>query len=412
MSLRLRCRSCQATFVTSKDQVGQPVECPKCGASQVVPRPKPVAEGESDVESGPALKRIKAPTAAPPADKSSVFIAKKKKKGQGEDESEGSGKGLWVALILVMVLVVGAAVGWPAFRKWLNPRPDTDIEGAAYDYLMALKEGDEIAINRLGVVQEPPAIRSFRDLKRDKGRDAQTKGEFKPIGRLHKAIEMKFVYDPGSGRFALKDPLGPAAETLDAFHDAKSKAEKDKTYEKMASGDPEEQMQAATDFGGVFSKLADGILNPKNLIPSYKMLVQGAKPPLTGSEYALAMDYATHREAWDGLLKRPFPTLKADGPFVYQKAEVTAQVKDKLGSSGDPPITLRLKLVRFQMDAIDTSWKIVSARRITPGTPDLPEDEEGPEPEISPEPAKPSPGEIPAIPSLTPEGVPSDIIPK
>ena len=41
MSLRLRCRSCQAAFVTSDDQAGQTVDCPKCGAAQVVPRPKP-----------------------------------------------------------------------------------------------------------------------------------------------------------------------------------------------------------------------------------------------------------------------------------------------------------------------------------------------------------------------------------
>jgi DNA-directed RNA polymerase subunit RPC12/RpoP len=412
MSLRVRCRSCQAAFVTSKDQVGQQVECPKCGASQVVPKPRPAAptDPNSEVEAGPALKRIKAPTAAPAADKS-VFIAKKKK-AKGQEESDGSGKGLWIALGLVVALVVVGAVGWPAFQKWLNPRPDGMVEGAAYDYLMALKEGDESKIAKLGVVQEPPAIRSFTDLKRDKPRDSQAKGEFKPISRLHKAIEKKFIYDQATGRFTPKDPLGPAAETLDALHDAKAKAEKDKTYEKMASGDPEEQMQAAIDFGTVFSKLSDGILNPKNLIPSYKMLVQGAKPPLTGEELALALDYASHREAWDGLLKRPFPTLKADGPFVYEKAEVTAQVKDKLGSSGDPPLTLRLKLVRFRMDAINTGWKVVSARRITPGTPDLPEDEDGPEPEISPQPAKPSPGDLPASPGLIPEGLPTDIIPK
>jgi DNA-directed RNA polymerase subunit RPC12/RpoP len=412
MSLRLRCRSCQAAFVTSKDQVGQPVECPKCGASQVVPKPKPAAPADPDayVESGPALQRIKAVAPTAP-DKSSVFIAKKKK-SKAQDESEGSGKGLWVALGLAVALLVVGIVGWPAFRKWLNPRPDGMVEGAAYDYLMALKEGDETLINKLGVVQEPPSIRSFRDLKRDKPRDAQTKGEFKPIARLHKAIEKKFTYDPNTGRFMLKDPLGPAAETLDALHDAKAKNEQNKVYEKMASGDPNESMDATIEFAGVFAKLSDGILNPKNLIPSYKQLVQGAKPPLTGNELALALDYASHREAWDGLLKRPFPTLKSDGKFVYDKAEVLAQVQDKLGSSGDPPVTLRLKLVRFQMDGINTGWKVVSARRLTPGTPDLPEDEDGPEPEISPEPAKPSPGDIKLPPGLNTEGIPTDILPK
>jgi hypothetical protein len=379
----------------------------------VVPRPRPVAEAESDVEAGPALKRIKAPTAAPPAEKS-IFMAKPKKKktGSDKDDSDGSGKGLWIALGLVVALVVVGVVGWPAFRKWLNPRPESPVEGAAYDYLMAMKENDEAALNRLGVVKEPPAIRSFREIKRDKERNAQSKGEFKLIARLHRAIEKKFVYDPAIGRFTPKDPLGTAAAVLDAGHEAKAKAEKDKTYEKMASGDPNEAMDAAIEFGGIYAKLADGVLNPKNLIPTYKMLVQGAKPPLEGEELALAMDYANHREAWDGLLKRPFPTLKADGPFVYQKAEVTTQVQDKLGSSGDPPVTLRLKLVRFQMDAIDTGWKVVSARRIIPGAPEVPEDEETPEPEKTPEPAKPSPGDVPAIPGLNPDAPSTDTVPK
>ena len=273
---------------------------------------------------------------------------------------------------------------------------------------MALKQGDEAQVARLGVVEEPPAIRSFRDLKRDKPRDSQTKGSFKPISRLHKSIEKKFVYDARTGRFTPKDPLGPAAETLDALHDAKAKAEKDKTYEKMASGDPEEAMQAAIDFGGVFAKLSDGVLNPKRLIPSYKMLVQGAKPPLEGAELALALDYARHRESWDGLLKRPFPTIKADGPFVLEQAEVTTQVQDRLGSSGEAPTTLRLKLVRFRLDAIDTQWKVVSARRIQPGVPDEPVDEDGPEPDVTPAPVKPSPGEVPASPGLNLDGLLAD----
>jgi hypothetical protein len=199
-----------------------------------------------------------------------------------------------------------------------------------------------------------------------------------------------------------------AAEVLDAGHEAKAKFEKEKTYEKMASGDPEEAMDAAIKFGEVFAKLSEG-LTPKKLIPSYKMLVQGAKPPLPENEMALAMDYARHRESWDALLKRPFPTIKTGDKYFFEKAEVTAQVTDKLASSGDPPTTLRLKLVRFRLEAIDTQWKVVSARRITPGTPDQPEDEEGPDPEISPEPARPSPGDLKLPTDLKIEGLPVDI---
>jgi DNA-directed RNA polymerase subunit RPC12/RpoP len=417
MSLRLRCRSCQAAFVTSDDQAGQPVDCPKCGTSQVAPKAKPAASSASSedgeyVESGPALSRIKgtAPVVAP-APKSSVFIAKdKNKKGK---ESGKSQKGLYAGVLGGLFLIVVGVIAWPAIRDWLDPRPRTMVEAAAYDYLKALKDGDEAAVKRIGVVEDPPGIRKFSNIRREKERDSRLNGNFKTIGKLHRSIEKQFTYDPSIGRFTPKNPLGPAAETLDALHAAKEKAEKNKTYEKMASGDPDESMDATFSFFGDIAKLSDGILSPKRLIPSYKMLIQGAKPPLTGNELALAMDYATHREAWDKLLGRPFPTIKSDGPFAFDRSEVLATVQDKLGSAGDPPVTLRLKLVRFQMDGIDTKWRVVSARRVIPGQPDAPEDEDGPEPQITPEPEKPSPGDAPAIPKdLIPNGVPADLLPK
>ena len=41
------------------------------------------------------------------------------------------------------------------------------------------------------------------------------------------------------------------------------------------------------------------------------------------------------------LLKRPFPTLKADGPFRFERARGDGQVRDRLASLGDPPTALR-----------------------------------------------------------------------
>lgn len=382
MSLRLRCQSCQAAFVTSADQAGQAVACPKCGAEQVATAP---TAGPADP---PPLARMKGPAApSTPAARSSVFVPKEK----------GEKKRSWVRISFALILVV--LVGGVAIVSRSPSRPRGPVEEAANAYLQALKDGDAAAAARIGAVEEPPAIRSFRDLARDKTRDSQSRGTFAPIAALHRQIEKKYTYDAGSGRFLPKDPLGPAAETLDALHAAKEKNEKEGIYKKMASGDPEEQMQAAIDFGGTFSRLSEGILSPRKLIPSYKMLVRDARPPLADAEKALALDYARHREIWDVLLKRPFPTLKADGPFVFEKAEVTARVMDKLGSSGDPPTTVRLKLVRFRMDAIDTGWRVVSARRVVPGAPDDPQDEDGPDPDAPADPPSSSPG-------LIPEGTP------
>ena len=46
---------------------------------------------------------------------------------------------------------------------------------------------------------------------------------------------------------------------------------------------------------------------------------------------------------WSALLKRSFHTLKADGPFIFERAEVNATATDRLASSGDPPTRLRLR---------------------------------------------------------------------
>src|SRR5262249_30274180 len=150
--------------VTSDDQAGQTVECPKCGAEQVAPRPKPAASADP-----PPLQRMKPPTPqAAAAAKGNVFVPNAPK------EPKKSRTGLCLGLILTPLAIAVGVVAWPAIRDWLDPRPKTMVEGAAYDYLTALAKGDDAAAAKVGVVQDPPAIRSFRDLKRDKPRDIKT----------------------------------------------------------------------------------------------------------------------------------------------------------------------------------------------------------------------------------------------
>jgi hypothetical protein len=61
---------------------------------------------------------------------------------------------------------------------------------------------------------------------------------------------------------------------------------------------------------------------------------------------------------------------------------VTASVVDSLASAGDPPTTLRLTLTRFQLEGIDTGWRVTATRRAGAKEP-------APVPETPP----PSPGE-------------------
>jgi hypothetical protein len=270
---------------------------------------------------------------------------------------------------LLAIAAVGSVVVmvyWPRFKP-RPPRGVDAVEKAAGAYLDALVRQDEEATGRLGTVEEPPAIASYRDAYHQKPRDRIIKGSFAPLAGLHRRIEGEFTYDSAAGRFTPKNQLGIAGETLDALHAAKDEAEKSDMYKKMQSGDPNDIFDAAEQYGKVFENLAKNVLAPKRILPTYKMLVESSKPPLSDDAKALALAVAEDPKQWDALLKRPFWTLKPDGPFVYEEAEVTATARDKLASLGDPPSRLRLKLVRFQLETIDTGWKVVSARRVQPG---------------------------------------------
>jgi hypothetical protein len=278
------------------------------------------------------------------------------------------------ALGLLSIMAI-AAVLFMVYRPRLKPHQPDAVESAAGAYLDALVRQDDEAIQRLGTVEEPPAIRSHRDLSHRKASDRQTRGSFAPLASFHKRIEDEYTYDATAGRFTPNNAMGIAAETLDALHAAKDSAEKSGLYQKMQSGDPNDLFDAAEQMASATSslaKLSEGILSPKRLVPTYKMLVESSKPPLKGDAKALATIVAEDPKRWDALLKRPFWTLKADGPFVYETAEVTATGRDQLASLGDPLTSFRLKLVRFRLEGIDTGWKVIEARRV------LPEDEQVP----------------------------------
>jgi hypothetical protein len=254
-------------------------------------------------------------------------------------------------------------VAWPR----LNPRKLDPVERVAESYLKALVNQDSETAGRLGTVEEHPAIRAVGKINRDRKANRTLKGSFAPLGAFHKQVATEYDYDASAGRFTPKNALGAAGETMDALHAAKEDAEKSGLYDKMKSGNPDDLFDAAEQYAKVFTKLADGVLSPKRILPTYKMLVDGAKPPLPSDAKAMALEVAGSQKDWDALLKRSFHSLKADGPFIYERAEVIATATDRLASLGDPPTKLRVTLVRFRLEGIDTGWKLVSVQRILPG---------------------------------------------
>ena len=392
MSLRVRCTSCHTAFLTPIDEPGATVECPKCGAHHRLPQP---AEREETSEPQAPSSLLSTPSA-------SVFVA------SSESQTRSSRRRWFVGLAGLAVVVpagLAALVLWPR----LKPRPIDPVERVAEEYLQSLVKSDETAQHRWSTIEEPPAIRSFQKIHRERSRNQTVKGSFAPLARMHSRIESEFSYDPAIARFTPKNPLGAAGETLDAVHAAKEKAEKSGIYEKMASGDPNDVFDAAESFGKVFTQLAEGVLAPKKILSTYKLLIDDAKPPIPPEQKELATHVADNPKTWDTLLRRPFHTLKADGPFIFERAGVDAQVADQLASLGDPPPTLRLSLVRFRLEAIDTGWRITSARRVLPGAGDEPPSAREPEspgsaaPPGTPPTAEPFPGRFLGDPANPPD---------
>ena len=172
-------------------------------------------------------------------------------------------------------------------------------------------------------------------------------------------------------------------------------------------------MQAAIDFGGVFAKLSDGVLNPKRLIPSYKMLVEGAKPPLTGTELALALDYATHREVLGRPPQAPLPHPQGRRPVRLREGRGDrhrpGQARLQRRPAHDGPAQARpVPDGRHRHPAGGSSPPAGSRAPTTPSSPRT-----SPRSTITPAPEttspgnlpKPSPGEIALPPELMPGGL-------
>ena len=338
MNLRLvHCPACRTAYMVEEDAAHRPPPCPKCGSAW-----RPAAAG------GPGPDESAGPT---------VFVPSTPGRPR-----RGRKVAAFVAATLAVV-AVAAVVAWPMLRNRWKRAPADPIEATATTYLRALADGDAETSRRLGTVDLPPAIRSFRVVRRDSAGDHRLRGTFAPIAAFHAKVDETYAYDPAIGRYTPRNALGPAAEVLDALHEAKAKAEKDDIYKKMQSGNPDDVFDAAEGLGKGLAALAEGALAPKKLVPTYAMLLDEAKPPLPPEERALALDFASQRPTWDALLGRPFATLRADGPVFLERAEVTASVVDALGSTGDPPTPLRLTLTRFRLEGIDTGWRVTSARR-------------------------------------------------
>ncbi|WP_152049839.1 hypothetical protein [Tautonia marina] len=370
MKFRRTCTHCQGTFLVTEERLGQLVTCPKCGQESRLP----ATLGEL-TQTSPQSDPEASPTP-------SVLIGPAELEAEETEPSTARRRKRLIPFLLGAIggLLVAALIFWPIFR-WSAPdardladlpdapRPIDPVERTARTFLDALVAQDAETIDRLAVLTDPPAIASFEDVQRDPSEDETIRGSFAPLAELNRQIASNYTYDPAIDRFRNANPLGVAADFMDDAEQLRQENEAADIYSRIAGGTADEQLDAAVEFAEQFAKLTQNALPRKELVPTYAQLVEDADPPLPPEAEALALTFGEETATWEELLDRPFFTIKADGPFVLDRAEAVATIQDRLASPGDTPRRLRLGLARFRLDAIDTGWKVVSARREDPAPP-------------------------------------------
>ncbi len=361
MAVRMRCTECRATFLVADNRLGEMVACPKCEALIEVPETA-LLESESAAETE-ATWVLSGATTEDMVDASSAESSTRRRRR------------LLMALALLLLVVPGITAlvmtrpwEWIDERIAAKPFDPNDPASVAQRFVDLLDRGDFEAATEWTTLEadQLPAARDPRMLRPEPPgpphNAIQISGDFSPLTDLHRQIDREYEYDPAIGRFQPRNPLGLAADTLQGLEAAKEQVEQGGLYDKIASGDPDDLFDAAeslarmyTDLGG---SLTNEALSSKRLVPTYKQLVDGADPKLTGAPEMLADHYVENSETWDDLLNRPFFELDSETPFALE--EVRYRVTTNLGNASptDPPTILRLTLTRFNLGGRDTGWKV------------------------------------------------------
>ena len=316
MSIRLKCRSCQTAFVIADDQAGGRVTCPKCG----------VRAGSHP----PAAARAQAAAAAARRAAGTVGLCRRRRAAAAgtapqarpgrPDVARGRGRrrGGRLAVLEALVASDPARPGRGRGRR-LPPGPGRRrLRGGP-----PARDGRRAPRDPVLPRRPPPA----RGRPRDQGVVRADGGAARPDRREVRVRSRDRPVHAPRTRWDRRPRRSTRSTT------PRPRPSRTGSTRRWPAATPTTSSTPPRDWAGPFAKLAEGVLAPKKLIPTYKQLVHDAKPPLPADAAELALDFAAHRETWDALLKRPFPTLKADGPFIFERAEVTATVRDRLASS-------------------------------------------------------------------------------
>ena len=295
MNLRLvHCPACRTAYMIEDEAADRPPPCPKCGA--VPARP---ARAEL-----PGRRRRGRPSSS-------------------RRRPAGPRRGRKIAAFVAATLVVVVARGGRRLAEDPEPLedapPPTRSRRRRRRYLRALVDGDAEAARRLGTVELPPAIRSFRNVRRDPAGDARLKGSFAPIAAFHAQDRGDLHLRPGHRPLHARERPRPRGRRPRRAPRGQGQGRAGRDLQEDAERQPRRPLRRGRGPGqAAGDALPKASCRPRSSSRPTRMLVDDAKPPLPPEERALAKDFADHRDDL-GRPARP-PVRRRSGPTAHSSS--------------------------------------------------------------------------------------------
>ena len=307
MSVRSAAGSCQAAFVTSEGP-GRPVRrVPQVRTPRrSSPAPSP---GRRRPIGRPAAQADQGPTPDVAAAGQVVRSSSPRTRSPAGEEACRNARPSGPPYSCSGLLVVGRGRRLAGDPRLARPPAQDGGRGAAYDYLTALKKGDEAEVARLGVVQDPPSPSARSATSSATSRATAGQGQISsrspataPVDREEVRLRprQRPVHPQGPARPGRRDPRRPprrqgqGREGQDLREDGQRRPR---------GGDASRHRLRRRLHQALRRHPQPQEADPQ--LPDARAGGQAA--PARAPSLALALDYAAHRESWDGLLKRPSP---------------------------------------------------------------------------------------------------------
>lgn len=381
---------------------GETIPCPVCGARVRLPA-RPV----SGSIHCPACKHVLRPSANnrdPIANNGpcsplpiSQFEAPWQPQRTVRVASSGRRKWMLMLLLAFIVLTVTSALVVIPVLLPKDPR-----EQVLREYLTALSLGDLARAAKFGVLDDPPALRSFIDSVWLEAEEESFEGSFKPIADFHAKISEK--YQPAGEVFLRKDMTGTLAKVINAadairqttaqpgdplentlagiemlqealgekapqLEETPTKPGESPTKRSQSIRPPRDELDRAVAFAERYVGALQSIQGVVSGGPSqsaasvtYEQLVDTWRPELDAGQAQLLNQFRQNRTKWNKALGREFLQIREEGPFRMLRSRWEAKVWLTGQSSAEKPKTVKATLLRFQLGLIDTGWKVWEIR--------------------------------------------------